>query len=405
MSIKNKIKKYIPDFLRVVVLSLVAGVFCGIAGALFVKSIQFVTQLRQQHVWILYLLPLFGLAVTVLYGELKTEGTGTNHIIKSVRTDKPVTPLLGIAVFGGTVLSHFGGASVGREGAALQIGGSVGEFLAESFKICEGFRRILVMSGMSACFSALFGTPLAAFVFVLEVVRIGKRCFVAIIPVFLSSITAFLTANKLGVAPERFPVSEIPQFTSGIVWRFIVITVAGALVSEIFVYALHFSEKGFTRLFKNKYLRVAVGGIVVILLTKFFGTTDYNGGGIDIIHHIFTEGKVEYGAFLLKIIFTAVSVGAGYRGGEIVPTLFIGGTLGGTGALLLGLNPGFGAAIGITALFSGVTNCPFATVFLACEMFGIEGIGYYVVASAISFALSGKVSLYSGRKLPFVKNH
>ncbi len=404
MNIKEKIKIYTPDFLRVLFLSLIVGIVCGLVGAGFVKSISFVTSLRENNGWILYLLPVCGIVVTTVYNFLKVNGKGTNDVIKSVRTDEKCSPLLGVAVFCGTVLSHLGGASVGREGAALQLGGSISAFFAKIFKIPEEFRRILVISGMSACFSALFGTPFAAFVFVIEIARVGKRCLTAVIPTFISSITAFLIANGLGVAPERFPVNEIPELTKGILWRVVFISVSGALVSAIFVYALHFSEKYFKKLLKNEYLRIALGGAVVILLTKLFGTTDYNGGGIGVVHHIFTHGEVNYEAFLLKILFTAVSVGAGYKGGEIVPTIFIGGTLGGAISCFLGLNPAFGAAVGITALFSGVTNAPFATIILACEMFGIEGVGYYIIASAISFMLSGKISLYSGGKLPFVQD-
>ena len=404
MSLKENIKKYAPDFLCAVGISLLVGVACGLVGAGFVKSISFVTDLRGNNGWILYLLPVFGLILTFIYNKLNVKGIGTNHIIKSVRTDENVSPILSAAIFSGTVLSHFGGASVGREGAALQLGGSIGEFFADKFKITEEYRRILVMSGMGGCFAALFGTPFAAFLFVLEVSRVGKRCFNAIIPAFLSSITAFLIANNLGVEPEHFPVNEIPAFSLEISLKFVLIAVVGAFVSWIFVNTLHKTEKIFAKVLKNEYIRVIVGGVIIIALTKILQTTDYNGGGIGVVHHVFTHGEVHYEAFILKIIFTALSIGAGYKGGEIVPTIFVGGTLGGAMSLLLGLNPAFGAAVGITALFCGVTNAPFATTVLACEMFGIEGVGYYLIASAISFALSGKACLYKGRKLPFVED-
>lgn len=404
MFSKENIKKLAPDFLCVVGISLIVGFACGLVGTGFVKAISFATGLRENNGWILYLLPALGLLLTLIYNKLKVNGIGTNHIIKSVRTDEKASPLLSVAVFCGTVFSHFGGASVGREGAALQLGGSIGELFAEKFKISENYRRILVMSGMSGLFSALFGTPFAAFLFILEVGRVGKRCFTAVIPVFISSITGFLIANKLGVEPEHFPVNEIPEFSLEILWKFVLIAVVGAFVSWVFVNTLHKTEKVFVKLFKNEYIRVVFGGIIIIALTKILGTTDYNGGGINIVHHIFTHGEVNYEAFLLKIIFTAISVGAGYKGGEIVPTIFIGGTLGGAMSLLLGINPAFGAAIGITALFCGVTNAPFASVVLACEMFGIEGVGYYLIASAISFLFSGKSCLYTGRKLPFLED-
>ncbi len=397
-------KESIKNYLKVTLLSLLVGAVCGILGTVFIKSITFVTSVRENNSWILYLLCVFGIVITAIYKLLKIGGAGTNHIINSVRTNKSVSPLLSVAVFCGTVLSHFGGASVGREGAALQLGGSISEFLAKVFKLDNEHRQILVMSGMAGFFSALFGTPIAAVIFVLEVVRVGKRCLTAIVPTIISSGTAFLIANVLGVEPERFLLTEIPNLSFDITWKTVVISVAGAIISMVFVYALHYAEKGFKKLIKNEYIRVVVGGAIIIALTKIVGTTDYNGGGINIVHHIFTENQVNYEAFLLKIFFTAISVGAGYRGGEIVPTIFIGGTLGGACASLLNINLGFGASLGITALFSGVTNCPFSTVILACELFGIEGVGYFIIASVIGFAFSSKVSLYSGGKLPFIKS-
>lgn len=400
----DRIKKYAPDFLRATIVSILVGIVCGFVGTAFVKSISFVTGLRGNYTWILYLLPVFGLVLTFIFNKLKVYGVGTNHIIKSVRTEEKVSPLLSVAIFSGTVLSHFGGASVGREGAALQLGGSIGELFSRVFKVPEEYRRIIVMSGMSGFFSALFGTPFAAFMFVLEIARVGKRCRIAVVPSTFSSIIAFFIANKLGVEPERFPLNEIPKISVDILWKFALIIVAGAVTSIVFIAFLHYSEKFTSKHIKNEYLRVVLGGVAIILLTKLLGTTDYNGGGIDIVHNVFTHNEVNYEAFALKIIFTAISIGFGYKGGEIVPTIFIGGTLGGAVACILGLNPAFGAAIGIVALFSGATNAPFATVVLACEMFGVEGILYYLVASAISYTLSGKISLYDGRKLPFVKN-
>lgn len=397
-------KKHATQLLQLIPLSLIVGIICGLVGTVFVKSIHFVTELRENHGWILFLLPLSGLLCVGIYKLLKVSGKGTNHIIKSVRTVQSVSPLLSIAVFCGTVLSHFGGASVGREGAALQLGGSISEFFAKKFKLSENSRRILVMSGMSACFSALFGTPLAAFVFVLEVARVGKQCLKALIPALISSTVAFFIANRLGVEPERFPLSEIPKPDFYNFSGFILISVLGAIISMVFVYSLHFSEKGFKKIIKNEFLRVVAGGVIVVLLTLLLGTRDYNGGGISVVHHIFTHGEVNSWAFLLKIVFTALCVGSGFKGGEIVPTIFIGGTFGGSIAVLFGINPAFGAAIGITALFSGVTNCPVSTIILACEMFGVQGVGYFAVSSILSFMFSGKVSLYSGRKLPFAEN-
>ncbi len=403
MNIKENTEKEI-SYLRVIMLSALVGGICGLVGNIFVQSIAFVTQLREKYSWILYLLVIFGVVIVGVYKLLKVENIGTNNVLNSVRSDKKVSPILAIAIFIGTVLSHFGGASVGREGAALQLGGSIGEGTSRIYKLDDDNRKILVMSGMAGCFSALFGTPFAAFLFVLEVARIGKKCVKSILPVIASSVIAFFIANSLGVEPERFALRSIPQLTLNLSWKFVLITVAGAVVSMIFVHSLHFSEKLFKKIIPNDFLRITVGGVLVIALTKILGTTDYNGGGINIVHHIFTNGDVNYEAFLLKIVFTAISVGCGYKGGEIVPTIFIGGTLGGAMGSLLGIDPAFAASIGIVALFSGATKSPFATVVLACEMFGIYGVGYFAVASAISYFLSFKGCLYKGGTLPFIEN-
>ncbi len=404
MNAKDNTKTNMPVFLRVGILSALVGALCGFLGNIFVQSISFVTELRENHSWILYLLVIFGVIIVGIYRLLKVENFDTNSIINSARTENKVSPILSVAIFLSTILSHFGGASVGREGAALQLGGSIGEGVARVYKMEEEQRKILVMSGMAGFFSALFGTPLAAFVFILEIARIGKKSIKAILPVFISSIVAFVMANNLGVEPERFPLNEIPQFSFNVTWKMAVISVVGAVVSMAFVYSLHGSEKLFKKVIPNEFVRIAVGGVIIIVLTKILGTTDYNGGGINVVHHIFTDGEVNYEAFLLKIVFTAISIGCGFKGGEIVPTIFIGGALGGAGGLLLGLDPAFSASIGIAALFSGVTNCPFATVVLACEMFGVQGGLYFALASVIGFAFSGKVSIYKGGKLPFIES-
>ena len=309
------------------------------------------------------------------------------------------------AIFLGTVITHLFGGSAGREGAALQLGGSVATLFGRIFRLNERDRHILTMCGMSAVFAAVFGTPMAACVFAVEVVSVGRFCTAALFPCIVSSASAYGVAQLLGVPPERFLVENAPGLELGALWRVIVVAIVCAVVSMLFCWAMHTGAKLFKRFFKNEFLRVAVGGVIIIVLSLLVGTTDYNGGGMNVIERVFEEGTVRPEAFLLKILFTAITIGAGFKGGEIVPTLFIGATLGGAVSLLIGLNPAFGAAVGMAALFCGVTNCPMTTVLLSIELFGGAGALFYMLAAFISFLFSGYFSLYSGQHIVFSKLH
>lgn len=392
-------KTYAVAFLKWLFLGMVIGIACGGLGALFSKSISGVTELRAENSWLLFLLPIGGLLSVAVYRLLRVTDVGTNQVFESVSTDKKVSFLLVPAVFLGSVITHLCGGSAGREGAALQLGGGVATFMSKALRLNEKTRRILTMCGMAALFSAIFGTPLGACIFILEVIRVGSVCLAAIFPVFVSSITAFSLASFLGAEAERFPLPSVQNLAFSTLWKVLVIAVAGALISILFCHALRFTKKWLKTLFKNDFLRIFIGGAVIVLLTLALGTTDYNGGGIDVIHRIFTTGEVRHEAFLLKIIFTVITVAAGFKGGEIIPTFFIGATLGGSLAILLGLDPALGAAVGMVALFCGVTNCPLATIFLSVEMFGASGMLFFALASVTSFLLSGNISLYSGQKL------
>ncbi len=400
-SMCKTMRSYLLTFLLWSGLALLIGGTCGVVGALFSKSIGFVTTLRGEHGWILYLLPLLGILSVALYRLCRVKDIGTNQVLESVRSEQKVSPLLGIAIFTGAALTHLGGGSAGREGAALQLGGSISALFSKLFRLDNPARHILTLCGMGAFFSALFGTPIGAAVFALEVVSVGSVCLAAIFPVFVSSVFAYWVATLFGVYGERFPVAL--TFSSSVsleaVWKIAVIAAGAALLSLLFCNALHLSEKWAHKYLKNDYIRILVGGLLVVGLTLLVGTTDYNGGGMQIIEQIFSHGEVRYDAFILKLIFTVITVAAGYKGGEIVPTFFIGATFGGAVSLLLGLDPALGAAAGMAALFCGVTNCPLATLFLSVELFGGNSIVYIALAVAISFLLSGNSSLYSGQKL------
>lgn len=390
----RKIQNVLKTQIFISLLALIEGLFCGVLGSLFAKTIALVTNIRQNNFWLVFFIGFAGLLSVLIFNKLKVSGIGTSNVINSVKNENYVSPLLLTAVFSGTVLTHLFGGSAGREGAALQMGGGMAAFFAKIFKLDSEHQKALTVAGMAGFFSALFGTPFGAFAFAVEVVRLGKKAVSYILPTFISSITAFLVATLFKVKPERFLMNTQLNVDLLFILKTVAIAVLAAFLSLGFCKLLEFTKHIFKRSFKNEYLRIFAGGTIIILLTLTVGTTDYNGGGINIIEEIFA-GKVKYEAFLLKMFFTAVTVAAGFKGGEIIPTFFIGAAFGGAAASLLGLSIPLGAAIGMTSLFCGATKCPVATVVLAAEMFGIKGIVFYIIASALAYFLSGKKSLYT----------
>ncbi len=372
--------------IKIYLLSLALGCIGGVCGAAFSKCVELATNIRTQHNWLTYLLPLGGLLSVAIYKLLRVNGANTLSVFEASKTNAPLPHGLSVAIFSGSVLSHLFGASVGREGAALQIGGGVAGVLSHLLKLDDKARRVLILCGMAALFSSLFGTPLAAAVFVIEIIM-TRLCLTAILPILISSLSAFKIAALLGTHAERFNIGNIPEFSLPLILKIAVIVTACIAVSFIWCKGLHLVEHFAKKLLNNDFLRIAAGGIIIITLTFLVGTSDYNGGGVNVITRVFS-GTVRYEAFALKLLFTLISVSAGYKGGEIVPTLFIGATLGGMLALLFNAPIGFCAAIGIAVLFSTATKCPIATIFLCCEMFGFKAFAFISVVVVFSAVLS-----------------
>ncbi len=394
VSIPNVMKK-IGHLCRVLGLALFIGALCGVVGAAFAHAVTWVSDIRAGQPWILYGLPLAGLLTVVVYKVCGTSGIGTCHVMNAGKGEGCVPLTLTPAIFISATLTHLCGGSAGREGAALQLGGGLAALVGRVFRVDVATVRILTVCGMGAFFSAVFGTPLGACVFVLEVLLIGRSVFVLLLPTLASCISGFAVAVFLGVHPERFTIPNIPVISFSTLWRLLVIAVACSIISVVFCKTLHFASHKYATLLENEWWRIAVGGAVIVVLTLMIGTADYNGSGIALINRIFESGEVRYEAFALKMLFTVITVAAGYKGGEIIPSFCIGATLGGALSLVLQLDPAFGAAVGMTAMFCGVTNAPLATAFLAVEMFGIQGIVFFVIAIIVSALISGKNSLYT----------
>lgn len=394
---------YVSAFVKWTFFSLIIGALGGGVGALFSHLISYVTQVRMANDWLLYLLPLGGVVIAFLYHILKVEHQGTNQVFEAVRSEKQVPFSLAPAITLGAGITHLLGGSAGKEGAALQLGGSIASVVGKAFKTDEKDRHILTVSGMAAVFAAVFGTTMGAAVFAVEVVSVGYVSLSALYPSFASALVAYLMAVKLGVHPERFNVEVIPEVSAEYLMKVLALAVVVALVSIVFCLAMKHSHEAFEKYIRNPYIRALVGGVAIIVLTLIIGNRDYNGSGMHIIEGVFHGEEVSKWAFLLKIVFTAITIGSGFKGGEIVPTLFIGATLGYTMAGAVGMPVAFCAAIGMVALFASVTNCPIATVFLAVELFGAEGLLYYALAIFVAFVLSGYFSLYTGQKIVFSK--
>ena len=405
-DIKQKAKYsavYTGAFIKWTFFSLIIGALGGGVGALFSHLISYVTKVRMANEWLIYLLPLGGVIIAFIYHILKVEHQGTNQVFEAVRSEKHVPFTLAPAITLGAGITHLLGGSAGKEGAALQLGGSIADIIGRAFRADEKDRHILTVSGMAAVFAAVFGTPMGAAVFAVEVVSVGYMSLSALYPSFASALVGYLVALKLGVHPERFNVDIIPEVSAEYLLKVLALAVVVAVVSIVFCLAMKHSHEAFEKYIRNPYIRALVGGVAVIALTLIVGNRDYNGSGMHIIEGVFHGEEVSRWAFLLKIIFTAVTIGSGFKGGEIVPTLFIGATLGYTMADIVGMPVAFCAAIGMVALFASVTNCPVATVFLAIELFGAEGLLYYALAIFVAFVLSGYFSLYTGQKIVFSK--
>ena len=392
----------IATFFKWIIIAVMTGLVGGTVGSMFHLSVEFATKTRYEYPWILYLLPFGGLIIVFLYKEGMNEDPGTNLVINSIRTDGKVPFLMAPLIFIGTVITHLLGGSAGREGAALQLGGSIGSKIGNFIGLDEKDMHLVTLCGMSGVFAALFGTPLTATLFSMEVISVGIIYYSAFIPCIVSSLTAYAVSIYFGLEPVRFDLIVIPEVSLSNIIKVIILGSLCAVVSIIFCQLLHKSNKLFKEKILNSYLRVFIGGSVIVILTLITGTRDYNGAGMEIISNAL-NGSARPEAFILKMIFTAVTIGVGYKGGEIVPTFFIGSTFGCVFGSMLGLNPCFGAAVGLVALFCGVVNTLITSIILSIELFGAGNIVMFAIACGVSYMESGYYSLYSSQKIMYSK--
>ena len=394
---------YVKTFVKWGLLGALMGAIGGLLGAGFHHALHFVTHVRSEHMWLIFLLPLGGLVTVAIYRMPGVRGNkGTNEIIDAALDGHPVSPMVAPAIFLATATTHLLGGSAGREGAALQLGGSTASMLARLFRLKETERKVMVMAGMSAVFAGLFGTPLTATLFCMEFESVGTLFTPALLPCFLAAFIASRVSASFGVHAEGLMLTESFTLTLGNCWQYLVLAVLISLLGIAMCAFFHQAEHFAAHHVKNPYLRIAMGGALIAVLTLLVGDHRYNGAGMDMALGA-VEGKADWFDFAMKMLFTAVTLSAGFKGGEIVPTFCIGATFGCVLGSLLGLDAGMAAALGLVGLFCCATNSPFASIILSIEMFGVTNLYLFAFVCVICFVLSGNSGLYASQIIQFRK--
>ena len=388
--------RFTKAFIKWILFGTLIGLIVGFVASCFGLVLGYVNDLRGQWPLLKLGLPVGGLLIVFLYRFFKNHSDkGTNTVVASLHSNVDIPGKMAPLIFVSTTITHLFGGSAGREGAALQLGGSIANFLGRTFKLQDEDRKMVIMCGMSAGFSALFGTPMAAAVFSMEVIRVGSMHYAGFVPCVVAAITGNFVAKWFQLPPEVFLFSNVPELTPIHFGQILLFAVAAALVSILFCVVLHEAEHLYEKHLKNPYLRIAVGGAAVVALTFVLGTDMYLGSGMGIIEEIFHHGEsVEWYAFLLKLLFTALTIGAGFKGGEIVPSFTVGAAFGCCVAGLVGLPMELVTACGMVGVFCGVTNSPITALLISFELFGFAGMPYFLVTVAVTYMLSGYHSLY-----------
>ena len=369
------------QFLRWMLISTLTGLVVGSVSTIFNFGLKFAVDFRHAHLWVVLFLPVAGLAIVFLYRFFHYENNaGTDTVINSIHKEAHIPLRMSFLIFISTILTVLCGGSVGREGAAMQIGGSIGEQIGEKLRFNEKAAAFLAM----------------------EIASIGIMYYAALVPCIWASLTAYMLAKAFHAPFENLAISSDVTLNLGGSARVILLAVLCAFVSILFCKTMHVIKALYARFFPNPFVRAFTGGVIIILLSLLLRTDDYFGPGMNIIERAL-HGETAAFAFLLKILFTALTIGAGFKGGEIVPSFFTGATFGCLFAILTGASAPLCAAIGMVSVFCGVTNCPITALLISFELFGFDHAYYYLIAIAVSYMLSGYYSLYHAQTIVYSK--
>ena len=396
-------EKYLLWSFKWTALGVAMGIIGGLLGALFHHALHFVTHLRTENTWLVLLLPVGGLLSVAWYKLLGLKkNRGTNEIIDAVLEGEELRPQIAPGIFGAAALTHLFGGSAGREGAALQLGGSAASLLSRILKLEPDDRRVLIMAGMSAVFAGLFATPLTAALFCMEFESVGTIFSPALLPCYLAAFTATFVSGRLGVHAEGIPITTLYALTPTETFLVAVLAILVSVLGVLMCKAFHAAEHLAAHRIRNRWVRIFAGGVVIAGMTMLVGDQRFNGAGMDLALAAI-EGQGEWYYFLLKLLFTAVTLAAGFKGGEIVPTFCIGATFGLTVGTLLGIPAELAGSLGLIGLFCCATNSPLSSIVLSVEMFGGTNLRLFAMVCVICFVLSGHSSLYTSQIIRFHK--
>jgi len=390
----------LPYIGKWLLIAAVVAALSGTASAFLLIALEWATATHTDYHWLMWLLPVAGFAVGWIYlrfGEHVERGN--NLIIDEIHDPKKTIPFrMAPFVFFGNIISILFGASVGREGTAVQMGASLADQLTHLFKFNSVDRKIILMVGISAGFASVFGTPLAGAIFGLEVLVIGRMRYEALFPCVVAAIIADQVSLLWGVHHTHYVVQSIPSITT---WGFIAMMIAGiafGLTGKAFADITHHTSAVFKKRIPYAPLRPLIGGIIIIAATWAVGTDRYIGLGITTIVDAFNQPLASYD-FLGKMAFTITSIGSGFKGGEVTPLFYIGATLGNALAPILDVPFSLLAGVGFVAVFAGAANTPLASMVMAMELFGAEMGIYAAIACVVSYLFSGHTSIYRSQRV------
>jgi len=393
----QKLKEIFLTTFKWILICVLIGVFSGSASAFFLVSLEFVTQFRIHHDWIIWFLPFGGLLVGLGYyywgGSVVK---GNNLLLEEYENPQKVIPFkMAPLVLFGTLITHLFGGSAGREGTAVQMGGAIADQFTKIFKLDNSERKILIILGISAGFASVFGTPLAGAIFALEVLYFSKINLKSILLSFLVAYVAYFTVEFWQVKHTHYSIPEIPQISISTLFYTIIIGVLSGLAALLFSRSTHFWGSLFSKI-KYPPLRPFIGGIILAIAIAGFGFTKFSGLGVPEIVDSFSNQNQWYD-FLLKILFTGFTLGAGFKGGEVTPLFFVGATLGSALSAIIPMPIALLAGLGFVAVFSGATHTPIACTIMGLELFGLQPGIFIAVACIVAYFSSGSIGIYKSQ--------
>ncbi|HEX3772903.1 MAG TPA: chloride channel protein [Polyangiaceae bacterium] len=379
----------------------VVGVLAGCASAGFLWLLEIATRTRIAHEWLVFTLPAAGVVIGWLYERYGSSiAAGNNLVIDTIHDEGPEIPLrMTPMVLLGTVLTHLFGGSAGREGTAVQMGASLSDFAAHRLRAPAALRRQLVAAGVAGGFGSVFGTPIAGAVFGLEFVVLGSLEYDALVPAMVASVVGDLTTRGLGIVHAKYVVVAHVALDPLLIGKWALFAIGVALTTTAFIELTHAVKKQSEKYLRRLPWRMAASGAVVVVLWQLVGTSDYLGLGVPTIQRAFVDPTLPPYAFALKLLFTAVTLGAGFLGGEVTPLFFVGAALGNVLARVLGLPLALGAGVGLAAVFAAAANTPLALSIMAVELLGANLFPHVVIVCVLTYLMVGERSIYSAQRL------